>query len=62
MSHELLDHPHWVAGRRYMKEQNFELAIEMFANLVQELEEEFGAGRLRKSLPIIAKFSYIPSL
>jgi len=47
MSHELLDRPHWVAGRRYMKEQNFELAIEMFANLVQELEEEFGADHVK---------------
>ena len=46
MSHELHDQPHWVAGRRYIKEQKFELAIEMFANLVQELEEEFGADHV----------------
>ena len=44
--HELHDQPRWVEGRRHMTTQNYELAIEMFANLVQELELEFGPDSL----------------
>lgn len=40
--HELRDQPRWIAGRQFMHDKNYESAIEMFGQLVQDLETAHG--------------------